>query len=90
MTPLELIAHDIICTVKYGSTGGSANNADVKKVADYLASLPEFAALRPVPQVRIAVPHVPKLVGLPTVAAPKLSVEAVCSQFKVTLPGTGT
>lgn len=53
MTPLELIAHDIICIIRYGGTGGSANSQDVKKVADYLGRIP---ALRPVPQVRVVLP----------------------------------
>ena len=36
MTPIERIAHDVICIVKYGSPGGSAPTADVKRVAEYL------------------------------------------------------
>lgn len=36
MTPIERMAHDIICIVKYGSPGGSASTADMKRVADYL------------------------------------------------------
>ena len=36
MTPIERIAHDIICIVKYGSPGGSAPTSDVKRVVDYM------------------------------------------------------
>ena len=36
MTPLERIAHDVICIVKYGSPSGSVNSADLKRVAEYL------------------------------------------------------
>jgi hypothetical protein len=58
MTPLERIAHDVICIVKYGSPGGSANTADVKRVAEYLDRM------RPLPeQPKIAIPK-------PAVAAP--------------------
>lgn len=44
MSPLERIAHDIICIVKFGSPGGTASATDVKNVAAYLArigTLPE-------------------------------------------------
>lgn len=36
MTPIERMAHDIICIVKYGSPGGSAPTSDVKRVVDYM------------------------------------------------------
>ena len=66
MTPLEAVAHDIICICKYGSTGGSANTAEVKRVANYLnqlGQLPRASATGTpvVPKVVIA-PVVPKVV----------------------------
>ena len=53
MTPAERMAHDIICIVKYGSTGGSAPTSDVKRVVDYMerAGLVEPKALPPPPPV---------------------------------------
>lgn len=36
MTPIERMAHDIICIVKYGSVGGSAPTSDVERVVDYM------------------------------------------------------
>ena len=63
MTPLEAVAHDIICICKYGSTGGSANTAEVKRVANYLSQLGQLprASATGVPKVVIA-PVVPKVV----------------------------
>lgn len=39
MTPLERIAHDIICICKYGSTGGSASAAELRLVTNYLRKI---------------------------------------------------
>lgn len=69
MTPLERIAHDVICIVKYGKTGGSANATDVKRVAEYLDRMrplpeqPKIAIQKP------AVVEPPKIV-LPTIRLP--------------------
>lgn len=73
MTPLERIAHDVICIVKYGKTGGSANSTDVKRVAEYLdrmRPLPEQP--KTLPKIAIPKPAVvqqPKIV-LPTIRLP--------------------
>lgn len=62
MTPVERIAHDIICIVKYGSPGGSAPSADVKRVADYLMRNPVPPAVRAktpaLPEVKVALPAI--------------------------------
>lgn len=55
MTPIERMAHDIICIVKYGSPGGSAPTSDVKRVVDYM----ERAGLVK-PKVPILIAHDPK------------------------------
>lgn len=61
MSPLEQLAHDVICIIKYGSPGGSTNSAEVKRVAEYLK-----------PHVRTAPPAPPALhVALPA-PTPKL------------------
>lgn len=58
MTPAERMAHDIICIVKYGSTGGSATTSEVKRVADYIEraglvkpKVPIIATMPPPPPV---------------------------------------
>lgn len=53
MTPAERMAHDIICIVKYGSTGGSVPTTDVKRVVDYMerTGLVKPKALPPPPPV---------------------------------------
>ena len=60
MTPLESIAHDLICIVKFNGTGGTATAAELKRVTAYLArlgKLPEPAlprvAITPPPAVRV-------------------------------------
>lgn len=79
MTPLELIAHDIICIVKYGRPGGSANSIDVKRVAEYLDRV------RPLPEQPKSLPKI--AIPKPAVAAPpKISIGPVLPSIK--LPGT--
>lgn len=81
MTPLERIAHDVICIVKYGKTGGSANSTDVKRVAEYLdrmRPLPEQPKTLP----KIAIPK-PAVAQPPKIAIPK---PAVVQQPKIVLP----
>lgn len=59
MTPLEFVAHDIICICKYGSVGGSASATELKRVIDYLrkiGTLPSEPA--PPPRVAVAIPKV--------------------------------
>lgn len=69
MTPLERIAHDIICICKYGSPGGSASATELKRVVDYLdrvRPLPEQ------PRVTVAPPRVAIRPQAPVVAPPVL------------------
>jgi hypothetical protein len=61
MTPIERIAHDIICIVKYGSPGGSAPTSDVKRVADYLERLGQLPTKR-VPPPLIVPPRPPVVI----------------------------
>lgn len=55
MNPLERVAHDIICIVKYNSTGGTASAAEVKRVADYLGRIGQLPA--PTPRVAVSLPR---------------------------------
>lgn len=75
MTPLELVAHDIICICKYGSPGGSVSTTELRRVTEYLTrlgKLPEQPA--PAPRVRLAPPAVtvvtPPKIALPTIKLP--------------------
>lgn len=63
MSPLEQLAHDVICIIKYGSPGGSTSNAEVKRVAEYLK--PHVRTAAP-PALRVSIPA-PKL---PTIRLP--------------------
>ncbi len=75
MTPLERIAHDIICICKYGSPGGSASATEIKRVTDYLSRLGSLPAATP--RVVIAKP-------VPAVKVPDAA--AVLKEFKVQVP----
>lgn len=66
MNPLERVAHDIICIVKYNSTGGTASAAEVKRVADYLGRIGQLPA--PTPRVNV----LPRPVVVPTL--PRVSI----------------
>lgn len=78
MTPLERIAHDVICIVKYGSPSGSANTADVRRVAEYLDRV------RPLPEQPKALPKI--AIPKPAVVAPKITIGPVLPTIQ--LPGT--
>lgn len=66
MSPLEQLAHDVICIIKYGSPGGSTNSAEVKRVAEYLK--PHVRTAPAPPALRVALPTpAPKL---PTIRLP--------------------
>lgn len=62
MTPLERVAHDIICIVKYNSTGGSVSTAELKRVTDYLGRIGQL----PLPTPHVALPQLPRPVAVPT------------------------
>ena len=61
-------AHDVICLVKYGSTGGSVSTSDMKRVGDYLRGGPVRPAVPVIPtQPRIpAIPTQPRIPAIPT------------------------
>ena len=77
MTPLELIAHDIICICKYGSPGGSASATEIKRVVEYLD------------RVRV-LPEQPKPAPRVVLNPPKITIGNSgldpCSAFKVAPP----
>ena len=56
----EQQAHDIICIIRYGSTGGSVRNDELRRVASYLrgGSAPRVPVVPRVPFVP-AIPKVP-------------------------------
>ena len=56
MTPLEFVAHDIICICKYGSPGGSASATELKRVTDYLRKIGTLPSEPP--RVAVAIPKV--------------------------------
>lgn len=59
MSPLERIAHDIICIVKYGSPGGSATSGEIARVTKYLSRVGKL------PELEIKTPPVPVLINAP-------------------------
>lgn len=71
----ERIAHDLICIIKYGSIGGSVSTNEISRLVSHMEST--GLVQREVPKVTI-----PKV----TFAAPKISLEAVCAEFKVQVP----
>ena len=80
MTPLEFVAHDIICICKYGSPGGSASATELKRVTDYLrkiGTLPSEPA--PPPRVAVAIPPATVRVAIrpqaPVVAPPAVTIK---------------
>lgn len=77
MTPLERIAHDIICICKYGSTGGSASAAELRLVTNYLSRLGQLPS-EPAPPPRV-------VLVAPKVVVPQLKVPTVLPTIK--LPG---
>lgn len=84
MTPLERIAHDIICICKYGSPGGSASATELKRVVEYLDRvrvLPE----QPKPAPRVVIP---KINGVPVLVMHKPDAPTVqVAPPNIKLPG---
>lgn len=76
MTPIERIAHDIICIVKYGSPGGSAPTSDVKRVADYLERLGQLPTKRVPPPLIVPPPTVKVIdnIRIPVLVVPPVKL----------------
>ena len=61
----ERKAHDVICVIKYGGSGGSVRVEDVRRIGDILRGRPLAPVFKP-PLPRIAVPLVkPPVFKLP-------------------------
>ncbi len=76
MTPLEFVAHDIICICKYGSTGGSASAAELRLVTNYLRKIGTLPSEPP--RVAVAIPkvnNVPVLVMHRPDATPTVTIK---------------
>jgi hypothetical protein len=62
MTPLEFIAHDIICIVKFNAVGGTATRNEIKRVTEYLSRLGKL----PAPELpKFTLPEVAQAFGVP-------------------------
>ena len=57
MTPLEFVAHDIICICKYGSPGGSVSATELKRVTDYLSRLGQLPTPTPAMSIKAICEH---------------------------------
>lgn len=89
MTPLEFVAHDIICICKYGSTGGSASAAELRLVTNYLRKIGTLPSDDPIPLPRVAV-AIPKVNNVPVLVmhrpdAP--TVQIATPPVTIKLPG---
>lgn len=74
MTPLELVAHDIICIVKFNAVGGTATRNEIKRVCEYLTKLKTIPASGPTPR-DFGLPEVAQAFGVPlSLVLPKVCV----------------
>lgn len=85
MTPLEFVAHDIICICKYGSPGGSASATELKRVTDYLRKIGTLPSEPP--RVAVAIPKADNVPVLVMHRADAPTVQIAPPAVTIKLPG---